>query len=61
MAVSKAIDERCDFMKLDEAAASRLRGAKTVVMQELPAALEEFYKQVRATPAMARFSRAKRI
>ncbi|WP_298163309.1 globin-coupled sensor protein [Brevundimonas sp.] len=53
----QAIESRIAFMKLDEAARSRIRAIKPLIMQELPAALDGFYDQVRATPETRAFFR----
>ncbi|WP_309628896.1 globin-coupled sensor protein, partial [Brevundimonas sp.] len=42
-------------MKLDEAARSRIKSIKPLIMKEMPAALDGFYDQVRATPETRAF------
>ncbi|MBP7649640.1 MAG: globin-coupled sensor protein [Phenylobacterium sp.] len=46
----RTIEDRLRFMKLDGAASTHVRNLKPVVMKALPAALDGFYDQVRATP-----------
>ena len=55
MSANTAVDSRIRFMKLDEAALSRIRSIKSLVMKEMPAALDGFYSQVRATPETRAF------
>ncbi|MDP1874497.1 methyl-accepting chemotaxis protein [Phenylobacterium sp.] len=50
-----ALDDRLDFMKLDEDARANLRRIKPILMQELPAALDSFYIQVQSRPETRRF------
>ena len=47
---NQAVESRIKFMKLDEAARSRIKSIKPLIMKEMPAALDGFYEQVRATP-----------
>ena len=42
-------------MKLDEAARARIKSIKPLIMKEMPAALDGFYDQVRATPETRTF------
>ncbi|WP_313009578.1 methyl-accepting chemotaxis protein [Brevundimonas vesicularis] len=54
---NQAVESRIKFMKLDETARSRIKSIKPLIMKEMPAALDAFYAQVRATPeTMAFFS-----
>ncbi|KRB40370.1 MAG: methyl-accepting chemotaxis protein [Pseudomonadota bacterium] len=55
MTSSNALNERLDFIKLSPSALQDIRGVKTIIMQELPAALDGFYEQVRATPQTKKF------
>ena len=48
--MSKALTERLDFMRLDEAAIDNIRKTKDVVMQALPEVLDDFYGQILAFP-----------
>lgn len=51
----QALAERLSFIKLTGHLQNRLRGAKTLIMGALPAALEASYAQIRATPETAKF------
>jgi methyl-accepting chemotaxis protein len=46
MATDNALNERLDFIRLDEEALARIRGVKPAIMRELPAALDSFYAQI---------------
>lgn len=50
MSSSNVLTERLDFMRLDEAALTRLRNVRDVVMQALPEVLDGFYDQIFAFP-----------
>jgi len=52
MSSSNILAERLDFMRLDEAALSRLRNTRAVVMEALPDVLDGFYAQILAFPEM---------
>ncbi len=52
---NQAVESRIKFMKLDEAARSRIKSIKPLIMAEMPAALDGFYEQVRATPETRAF------
>ncbi|HEX7758473.1 MAG TPA: methyl-accepting chemotaxis protein [Caulobacteraceae bacterium] len=49
------LDERLSFMKLGPEAQRSIQGVKAVIMRELPAALDNFYDQVRAVPETRKF------
>ena len=55
MTSSNALAERLDFIKLTPAALRDIQGVKSIIMQELPGALDRFYEQVRATPQTRAF------
>ncbi|MGH6999369.1 MAG: protoglobin domain-containing protein [Phenylobacterium sp.] len=55
MTSSNALAERLDFIKLTPAALRDIQGVKSIIMQELPGALDRFYEQVRATPQTRTF------
>ncbi len=57
VASSKDLDTRLAFMKLDAGARQRLAGAKSLIMQHLPGALDQFYGEVRKYPETTRFFR----
>ena len=52
---TQAVESRIKFMKLDDAARSRIKAIKPLIMKEMPAALDGFYEQVRATPETRAF------
>ncbi|MBB5746884.1 globin-coupled sensor protein [Brevundimonas variabilis] len=52
---NEAIDSRIKFMRLDDAAIARIRSIKPLILKEMPAALDGFYDQVRATPETRAF------
>ncbi|MBB5747359.1 globin-coupled sensor protein [Brevundimonas variabilis] len=52
---SQALESRIKFMKLDDAARARIKSIKPLIMKEMPAALDGFYEQVRATPETSAF------
>ena len=53
----RTIDDRLRFIKLDGEARAHVKSLQPLIMQALPAALDGFYDQVRATPeARAYFS-----
>ncbi|WP_374655711.1 methyl-accepting chemotaxis protein [Phenylobacterium sp.] len=55
MASSNALAERLDFIKLTPAALQDIRGVKSIIMQELPGALDRFYDSVRSNPNTSKF------
>jgi methyl-accepting chemotaxis protein len=55
MSNSTALSERLAFIGLDETAKQTLAAARPVTEAALPAALNEFYAQVRRFPDVARF------
>ncbi len=55
MTLTSALDERLAFMQLDAAAQADIRGVKDIVRADLPGILDDFYDQVRATPATRSF------
>lgn len=62
MSALDALSQRLAFMRLDDAALARIRDVKSIVMQALPAVLEDFYRQVRAFPeTKALFAREEQI
>jgi methyl-accepting chemotaxis protein len=52
---SNALNERLDFIKLGPDAQKKLQGVKSVIMKELPGALDAFYDQIRAFPETRKF------
>ena len=54
MSSGNGLSERLSFMKLDGEAIRALRNAKSVLMRDMPAALERFYAQMQAFPAVSR-------
>jgi methyl-accepting chemotaxis protein len=46
MPSNPALTERLDFMRLDEAGLGHIRNVKAIVMQALPAILDDFYAQI---------------
>lgn len=51
----KDLNERLNYLGLDEKACATLRAAKPVLMEAMPSVLESFYKKLRAEPQMAKF------
>ena len=49
MATENTLKPRLEFMQLGSVEQQRLRDLKTILMREMPAALDGFYAQVRAT------------
>lgn len=49
------LNNRLDFIGLDEAGRESLRRLKPLIEQELPVGLESFYNKVRATPEISKF------
>jgi len=56
----KALDERLNFLGLDNAARGRLRGLQPVIRREIGPALETFYREVRAHPHTRSFFKDER-
>jgi len=54
MSSQSALEERLSFMQLDEDARQALRGVKPILMNDLPTALDHFYSQIKAFPAVSR-------
>ncbi len=48
-----ALNERLDFIGIDDAARERLRGLKDVIAASIDGALDQFYAKVRVTPQTA--------
>ena len=46
MSSNPALTERLDFMRLDEAGLNHIRNVREIVMQGLPAILDDFYDQI---------------
>ncbi|WP_309642876.1 methyl-accepting chemotaxis protein [Phenylobacterium sp.] len=55
MTTSNALTERLEFVGLDAAAMKDLQGVKSIIMRELPGALDGFYDKVRNTPQARKF------
>jgi methyl-accepting chemotaxis protein len=55
MSDDHSLARRLEFLKLDPAALTRLRGLRPLVERELPAALDAFYEQVKRFPEVTRF------
>ena len=55
MSTDDTLADRLSFIKLDAAAQADIRGVKTTIMRNLPAALDRFYGQVRAFPETSGF------
>ncbi|WP_197422708.1 protoglobin domain-containing protein, partial [Phenylobacterium sp. CCH9-H3] len=55
MGWQEELHERLTFMRFDGAASTRLRAVGPILMAQLPAALDAFYDQVRATPQTRAF------
>jgi methyl-accepting chemotaxis protein len=55
MTTENTLKPRLEFMQLGSAEQQRLRDLKTIVMREMPAALDGFYAQVRDTSATKAF------
>ncbi|HEX5379133.1 MAG TPA: protoglobin domain-containing protein, partial [Phenylobacterium sp.] len=55
MSQPDALNDRLNFMKLDTAAQGNLQATKTIVMGQLPAALNAFYDQIQAYPETRKF------
>jgi methyl-accepting chemotaxis protein len=51
----QALSDRLSFMKLDSGGQQHLRDVKTVIMRELPAALDKFYGQIQSFPETRKF------
>ncbi len=51
----QALTERLSFIRLTGHLQNRLRGAKTLIMRAIPAALEASYAQIRTTPETMKF------
>ena len=49
------LQDRLDFIGLDDAARKRLSGAQGALDKHLPIALDKFYAKIRTVPAVARF------
>ncbi|MBB4199790.1 hypothetical protein CCR94_24065 [Rhodoblastus sphagnicola] len=49
------LNERLQFIRMDAGASAAILKIKPVIERELPAALDKFYEQVRATPETRRF------
>jgi methyl-accepting chemotaxis protein len=49
------LDERLSFMRIDADARQDLQDIKSIIMKELPAALDSFYDQVRGFPETRKF------
>jgi methyl-accepting chemotaxis protein len=49
------LNERLQFMRMDARTCADIQKIKAVIERELPAALDKFYEQVRATPETRRF------
>ncbi|MDR3512107.1 MAG: methyl-accepting chemotaxis protein [Caulobacteraceae bacterium] len=50
MSIDNALEERLSFMQLGAQAQARLRSIQSIVMRELPAALDAFYERIEAFP-----------
>ena len=55
MSADNNLSDRLSFIKMDAEAIERLRSIKPLIMEELPGAIAEFYKQVRAFPETKKF------
>ena len=55
MSTDHALNQRLDFMQLDEAARADIRGLQPVIAKSIRPALEAFYAQVRAFPETRSF------
>jgi methyl-accepting chemotaxis protein len=55
MTADNNLSDRLSFMKLDAETIERLRSIKPLIMAELPAAMAEFYQQVRSFPETKKF------
>jgi methyl-accepting chemotaxis protein len=55
MSVEDTLGDRLNFMKLDERSLEHLRAIKPLIMGELPGAIADFYRQLRAFPEARKF------
>jgi methyl-accepting chemotaxis protein len=55
MTQEQSLSERLSFMKLDAAAQQSIRDIKTVIMHDLPGALDAFYAQIQSFPETRKF------
>ncbi|MDP3868861.1 MAG: globin-coupled sensor protein [Phenylobacterium sp.] len=55
MTHEKSLSDRLSFMKLDAVAQQDIRDVKSVIMRDLPGALDGFYAQIQAYPETRKF------
>ena len=55
LSVERILAERTAFMRLDPKTRERVKSLSEIVKRELPLALDRFYDEVRATPAVRKF------
>jgi len=55
MSFSDTLAERLDFMQLDQDARQHIRNAKSLIMKDLPSALDKFYGRVKSFPETRKF------
>jgi methyl-accepting chemotaxis protein len=55
MTQEQSLSERLSFMKLDADAKQNIRNIKSVIMTDLPGALDKFYAQIQAYPETRKF------
>jgi methyl-accepting chemotaxis protein len=55
MSQQQVLDSRLGFMGLDSAGVDRIRRIKSLIMEALPGALDDFYEQIGREPETRRF------